>query len=149
MPDKPPANPFKTSRSFEFELTDFDEARKSLDEAPEGLAEAAAALEPDFWERRRRKSLPTDRALNGVAIEWVLALPIALRPMGLCDRYPRVANAIAEAWPIFELRRSMLDSLLEDKRGRRQGFPPEVRSEIETLRCVLPADIADFAPPAP
>jgi hypothetical protein len=145
MPDKPPANPFKSSRSFEFELTDFDEARKSLDEVPEGLAEAAT-FEPDFWERRRRKSVPTDRALNGVAIEWVLSLPIALRPMGLCDRYPRVANAIADSWPIFELRRSMLDSLLEDKRGRRQGFPPEVRSEIETLRCVLPDDIAGFTP---
>ena len=42
--------------------------------------------------------MPTDRALAGVTIDWVLRLPEALRPQHLMDQMPRLANQIALAW---------------------------------------------------
>jgi hypothetical protein len=118
--------------SIEFELTDLENARQALDELPEGV-DKLPMLTPNYWEQRRRKPLPSDRALQGSTIDWLLKLPVSLRPSELCDRYPRAANALATAWPGSE-RAAVLDELLSDRRGRRRGFPPEVRSELEALR---------------
>jgi hypothetical protein len=57
-----------------------------------------------------------------------------LRPHALCKRFPRVGNALAVAWPQAEARAALLKDLLHDGRGRRAGFPPEVRREIEALQ---------------
>jgi hypothetical protein len=121
--------------SIEFELTDLENARLALEELPDGV-EKVPMLAPDYWEQRRRRPLPTDRALQGSTIEWLLKLPAPLRPRELCDRYPRAANALASAWQGSE-RAAVLDELLNDRRGRRRGFPPEVRSELEALRYAV------------
>ena len=120
---------------IEFELTDIADARRAHDTLPEGV-DKLPALAPDYWEQRRRKPLPTDRALNGATIDWLLKLPLSLRPRELCDRYPRAANALAAAWHGDE-RAAVLDDLLSDRRGRRRGFPPEIRSELEALRYAV------------
>jgi hypothetical protein len=58
-------------------------------------------------------------------------------PQTLADNFPRIANTI------FELRddrvklTQYLDSLLNDTRGGRQGFPFSVLMEIQNLREVL------------
>lgn len=121
--------------SIEFELTDLENARLALDELPEGV-DKVPTLAANYWEQRRRKPLPTDRALQGATIDWMLKLPVALRPRELCDRFPRAANAVAAAWNGNE-RAAVLDDLLTDHRGRRHGFPPEVRSELEALRYAV------------
>ncbi len=125
----PVASPFG---AIEFELTDIDDARRAHDALPEGV-DKLPELALNYWEQRRRKPVPTDRALQGVTIDWMLKLPLSLRPRELCDRYPRAANALATAWCTSE-RDAVLDDLLSDRRGRRRGFPPEVRSELEALR---------------
>jgi hypothetical protein len=52
-------------------------------------------------------------------------------------RYPRVLNRIATAWSRpAELERALNDLLL-DARGNRQGFPPEVVTELASLRDYL------------
>jgi len=121
--------------SIEFELTDLENARLALEELPEGV-DKVPTLAANYWEQRRRKPLPTDRALQGATIDWLLRLPGSLQPRGLCDRYPRAANAVAAAWGGPE-RAAVLEELLSDRRGQRRGFPPEIRSELEALRYAV------------
>jgi hypothetical protein len=121
--------------AIEFELTDLENARLALEELPEGV-DKFSMLAPNYWEQRRRRPLPTDRALKGSTIEWLLKLPVALRPRELSDRYPRAANAVAAVWHGNE-RAAVLDDLLSDRRGSRRGFPPEVRSELQALRYAV------------
>lgn len=118
--------------SIEFELTDLEHARLVLEELPDGV-DKVPQLASNYWEQRRRKPLPADRALQGSTIEWLLKLPASLRPRELCDRYPRAANAVAAAWQSSD-RAAVLDELLSDRRGARRGFPPEVKSELQALR---------------
>lgn len=118
--------------SLDFELTDLGDARRALDLPPDGLIEAQQ-MAPDYWTARRRSAVPTDRALTGEAMDWVVHLPAELRPIALCEGFPRVANAIAQAWAIRAHCESLLASMLTDKRGRRRGFPAEVQLEIERL----------------
>jgi hypothetical protein len=119
--------------SIEFELTDLQDARLALEALPEGI-ERLPQLASNYWEQRRRRSLASDRALQGSTIEWLLKLPPSLRPRELCDRYPRAANAVAAAWKDADERVAVLDEMLSDRRGNRRGFPAEVTSELKALR---------------
>jgi len=134
MTDMSASNPSTEPGSIDFEPTDLEHARLALEELPEGVGKVAS-LAAGYWDQRRRKALPTDRALQGSTIEWLLELPAALQPRGLCDRYPRAANALAAAW--HANRAAALDELLADRRGNRRGFPPEVRSELQALRYAV------------
>lgn len=119
---------------FEFELTDFASAREALDDASiELAAEAARPADPSDWVKRRRPLVPTDRALSGETIDWMLRLPAALRPHRLADSYPRLANQIAAAWGNRERCMRALSGLLHDSRGGRRGLPFEQRREVEAL----------------
>jgi hypothetical protein len=122
----------KDTDSLPFEITDLASARAALDELPAGVGRLGPRA-PD-WSARRRKLGPSDRALQGSTIDWMLALPPSLRPKELCERFPRVANGLAAVWHDPVRRHAMLADLLEDRRGKRAGFPPRVRAEIEALR---------------
>lgn len=92
---------------------------------------------PDQWESLRRTPRHNDEALTGTTRLWLRRLPPGRRPQRLCVLYPRVANAIAWQWrdpvPCLEL----LDDLLTDRRGGRQGFPKLVAMELRRLRDAL------------
>jgi hypothetical protein len=126
-----PKLPF-ASGAIDFELVPVDAARAAHDELPPGV-ELLPTLVPDYWVPRRRKPGPSDRALTGATIDWLLSLPATVRPKLLCEKYARVANAIAAAAPGAG-RLAAIDALLVDRRGNRGGFPAEVRYEIEQLR---------------
>jgi hypothetical protein len=128
QPQKPPA----PLDALEFEITDFDDARRSLDELPAGV-QAVQRLTPGYWEQRRRGALPSDRALTGTAMDWIVALPPPIRPHSTCEQFPRVANAIAESWEDVPLCTRVLDHMIHDYRGGRRGFPPTVQSELNSL----------------
>ena len=128
QPPKPPGPP----GSIDFELTDFEDARHVLDDLPPGVAEAKH-LQPGYWEEQRRKSVATDRALTGAAMDWVIRLPPALRPHATCEQFPRVINAIAAAWPDVAYSRQVVEHMLNDYRGGRRGFPEAVRRELAAL----------------
>jgi len=127
--------------ALDFELTDISDARHALDELPAGLS-TAQTLQPGYWLERRRKPTATDRALTGAAIDWLIGLPQALRPTNTCERYPRIVNAIAESWKQPAERDALLDSLINDRRSQRAGFPLPVRLEIEALHAALRAGTA-------
>lgn len=122
--------------ALEFELTDLDDARRALDELPPGIG-AAQAIGPGYWQGRRRPPQPTDRALTGAAIAWMLGLREDLRPRELCERFPRLANALAVVWPDAAQRQRALERLVNDERGQRAGFPHAVRMELELLYGVV------------
>lgn len=122
----------KPPDSFEFELTDFDQARQALDELPPGVGEVAC-LAPGYWEGRRRKTVPSDRALTGFAIDWLIALPGDVRPKVLCDKFPRLVNQIAACWSERMHAVDALKNLLTDDRGGRRGFGAEVEVELQRL----------------
>jgi hypothetical protein len=126
-PQKPPA-----PDSIDFEITDFDQARQVLNDLPPGVGRVKT-LEPGFWEQQRRKPTPTDRALTGAAMDWVIALPPPLRPHATCEHFPRVVNAIADAWADTAFSLQVLDHMINDYRGGRRGFPPAVQHELIAL----------------
>lgn len=119
--------------AFEFEITDFDTARQALDELPAGIAEIQR-LKPGYWEARRRPAEPTDRALSGMALDWLSNLPPTVRPARLAERYPRLANQIALNWASGMRCAETFDDLLVDRRGGRHGFPYEVEIELRGLK---------------
>jgi len=131
--------------ALEFEVTDLGDARHALDDLPAGIGRAET-LKPGYWEGRRRASRPTDRALAGATVEWAIALPAEVRPRELGTQFPRLANAIAAAWPNQELAIATLDKLLIDERGGRRGLPQSVQAELMRLQDFLVRGTASFEP---
>jgi len=128
QPPKPPPPP----GSIDFEETDFDSARQALDELPPGLAEVKH-LQAGSWEQQRRKPTPTDRALTGPAMDWVIGLPPALRPHATCEQFPRVVNAIAATWADSAYSLQVIGHMINDYRGGRRGFPESIQRELHAL----------------
>ena len=133
MPSLTPSPKSGSPDSIDFELTDFDEARHALDELPAGVREVHR-LAPGYWEQRRRGPVPTDRALAGTTLDWLLRLPPRVQPRHLAERYPRVVNAIASTWGDRQRSVAVLDDLIVDHRGGRRGFSPDVDAELHALR---------------
>lgn len=98
------------------------ETRSVADEAKE----AAEKL-------KRRKGAPMDAPLPRT-FTWIAKLPHDVQPIELLRSYPRIANLIASAWEDREATHQYFDELLQDRRGSRKGFPPEVMVELLALR---------------
>lgn len=136
QPEKQSTSPDSLRREdgFEFELTDIEDARRTLDDESLSQFDVATVMSPEHWTRLRRGKLPTDRALTGRAIDWLLALPPALRPQCLSRQFPRITNALAEVWDDPEPCQAAFERLLCDGRKGRKGFPREVHDELSALR---------------
>ncbi len=80
-----------------------------------------------------RRAVPLDRPLPAT-LRWLVGLPAAVRPLALLQRFPRIANRLAQAWTDEAALAECFDDLLYDRRGGRQGFPPAVRRELTLLR---------------
>jgi hypothetical protein len=131
---------------IEFELTDIGEARAAHDLPPPGLVEASR-LQPDYYQKRRRAPLATDRALTGCSLDWLMQLPPMLRPDAMCERFPRIVNSISESWHDTEKALDVFEHLLSSRRTGRRGFPTDVLREIEML-CEHRVTLASM-PPSP
>jgi hypothetical protein len=85
---------------------------------------------------RMLRSLPNprDKSLSSLAQAWRDQLPAGLRPDALCESYPRVANRVALCWPDPALVMTLIDDLLDNRRGARKGFPQAVQRELGRLR---------------
>lgn len=108
------------------------------------LEEAKAALHSDPFQQPVVKPAPpkhvreapaeSSAELTLAAFKWLAGLPRDVRPHALGRRYPRIVNRLAEIWQRPVQCERFLDELLLDKRGGRAGFPPEVASDIATLK---------------
>jgi hypothetical protein len=84
-----------------------------------------------------RKARPLDLLLP-VTQRWAESLPDSTKPHRSMEKFPRIANRIASAWRDEQACLAVLDDLLVDRRGGRQGFCPFVQAELlqlRTLRC--------------
>ena len=136
-PPKKPSTPLPSTwqdEGLEFEITDFGEARRILDDESISQFHVETVASPAHWKRLRRATVPTDRANNGRAIDWLLSLPPSLRPEKLSSQFPRIVNALAEVWHESGECQAALDKLLGDGRAGRSGFPREVQDELIALR---------------
>lgn len=131
-PNPPPKYQPAAADTFDFRAVSLDSARAALDELPSGVARVLEAV-PGYWQKNRRAALASDRALTGRAMDWTVALPQNIRPLVTTERYPRIINAIAEAWLDTKERSQLFDHLLNDRRVGRRGFPIDVEREISAL----------------
>ena len=78
-----------------------------------------------------------DVELSPEADDFFRTLPGDVYPQALVDQYPRIANAIAELRFDKEKLDNYFQSLLNDSRGGRQGFPFAVLMNLQNLRDTL------------
>lgn len=138
--------PFNPSGLIEFEITDVADARKEADKP--AVIVALEKLLPGHWDEQRRPATPTDRALTGKAIDWLLALPANARPKALSEQFPRIANHLADHWHDLGGTQLALMRLLADERGGRKGFSLQIEQEIGRLAAHVQA-LLDNAPTEP
>jgi hypothetical protein len=80
-----------------------------------------------------RKARPVEYMLPAT-IKWFEALPPEIRPVILAAQYARIANLIAQQWNDDKACRAYFEELLTGRRGKRRGFPANVRRELWVLR---------------
>lgn len=119
---------------FEFEKVSVADARKALEDGGPAAHASTQAPAPAAgqWDAKRRTG--AEETLSPETSAWIGTLPANVRPKQLALRYPRLANRIGETWraPLHCLH--LLDGLMTDDRGGRQGFPLAVATELATLR---------------
>lgn len=68
---------------------------------------------------------------------WKLVLGVeSLYPKKLEEQYPRILEKIVKLWPTPQIEEFFME-LMVDERGGRQGFPPEVATEVYYLGKVF------------
>ncbi|HEV8314188.1 MAG TPA: hypothetical protein VGQ23_14060 [Burkholderiaceae bacterium] len=85
------------------------------------------------WARVRAPARMRDAELSMKARNWLERLPDEMRPRELCTRFPRIANQLAACWDDIGLIDHLLQDLLIDRRGGREGFPAEVIKDLALL----------------
>src|SRR5207344_2150427 len=98
---------------------------------PSTTERSPLALSSGPHERRRLQ--PLNQQLPSTT-KWVANLPAEVHIPALLQTFPRIANALARLWEDDVGLGEYLDELLIDRRGGRQGFPPEIEHELVLLR---------------
>jgi hypothetical protein len=124
--------------SIPFEKVTVEEAKAKL--KADNPAPAVAASD-DKW-KLQRNAQDAKQELTDRAFAWLAQIRKEARPQALARQYPRIANRFAELWASPAQCERYLDELLLDQRGGRQGFPPEVASEIVTLKAYFLTHVA-------
>lgn len=131
---------FSPSGRIEFEYVEL--------EPPKPKAEAQAAkpvdetmdndpLSINFGRKKDHKPTAAERMLAGPTIDWLVAFPADARPKTLCERYPHVANRLAQGWSQSARSLAAVRELAEDKRWGGIGFPGAVQLELQRLVSLL------------
>ena len=82
--------------------------------------------------------------LNAAAADYFRSLQGLKFPQALADAYPRIANTIFDLKDDQLKLRSYFDSLIEDTRAGRHGFPFDVLMDIQELRETMIGDVNQF-----
>jgi len=117
------------SKLFSF----FSKRRGVAAQAPQTPAKPREEWSASEWARVRAPARTRDAELSKKARNWLERLPEEIRPRELCARYPRIANQLAACWADVGLIDHLLQDLLIDRRGGREGFPAAVIEEVALL----------------
>lgn len=94
-------------------------------------------LSINLGRKKDHKPAAAERMLAGPTIDWLLAFPAELRPKALCERYPHVANRLAQGWTHVARSRVAVQQLAEDARWGDIGYPGQVQLELQRLFDLL------------
>ena len=94
--------------------------------------QASAGPRQDWTEQRKARA---SEILLPRTTRWIATLPVDFQLTATAKAFPRIANELAALWSEQEELTGYLDELLVDRRGRRQGFPARVLSELHALRA--------------
>ena len=94
-------------------------------------------LSINFGHQKKRRTASIERVLSGPAIDWLVSFPMELRPKSLCDKFPFVANRLADQWKDRDSALQSLQVLAADGRWGTVGFPIVVQAELQRLLQVL------------
>ncbi len=90
-------------------------------------------LSINFGRDKSHKPAAAERMLAGAAIDWLIAFPMEARPKALCEKYPHVANRLAQQWNDAPAVQQSLQALVDDARWGSAGFPAQVQGELRRL----------------
>lgn len=119
-----------------FDLFKAKTGRRKRSASPSTLGPAARALRN-----------AQDDSLSPAAHAWVRSLPVSLRPLELCNVYPRIANRLAAAWDDLAQTHDVFNDLLVDHRGGRKGFASPIAAELLRLQALHERRLQEQAPP--
>lgn len=123
---------FRPSGSIDFEpLEPAAVAREVNAPADDGIERDPLSI--NFGRQKEHKPSSIERMLAGTTIDWLVAFPAASRPKALCDRYPHVANRLAQDWSQPARSTQSLQLLIDDERWGSAGFPAQVQGELQRL----------------
>jgi hypothetical protein len=137
--------PFRPSGMLEFEPVSIAQARAVANRLPGGI-EAILERTPHGWEKVREPLDPEHLRLKPSTVDWLRTLPEYAVPIETATAYPRLVNCIAESWADRDELEAVWDSVFNDGRKQRRGFPVKVRSELETLRALATGPTAPKTP---
>ena len=82
--------------------------------------------------------------LKAEAADYFRSLQGLKYPQALADAFPRIANAIFDVKDNKLNLRNYFDSLIEDTRTGRHGFPFDVLMDLQDLREAMIGDVNQF-----
>ncbi len=112
--------------SLPFEKVSVEDAKKVLE-----VGAAPRKAEERDW-RWARKWTPPE-PLRDATSKWLQNFAPECRPTDLPQAYPRIVNRLCELWQDPESCERYFVELLNDRRGKRQGFPEGVQAELKML----------------
>lgn len=131
---------FSPSGHLEFEYVEIEPPM------PKQVAAAAVPVDEtidtdplsiNFGRKKDHKPAAAERMLAGPTIDWLVAFPNDARPKTLCDRYPHVANRLAQGWTHVARSMVAVQQLAEDPRWGGVGYPAGVQLELQRLLKLL------------
>ena len=123
---------FRPSVSIDFEPLEPAAVAKEVNAPPDdGIDRDPLSI--NFGRMKDHRPTSIERMLAGTTIDWLVAFPAALRPKALCDRYPHVANRLAQDWSHPARSTQSLQLLADDPRWGSAGFPGQVQGELQRL----------------
>ncbi len=131
MPNQP--FEFRPSGIVEFEQLEPEAVAQAMKESAEDGPDADP-FSINFGRAKDSKPTLAERMLAGTTIDWLVAFPNELRPKALCERFPHVANRLAQGWSDRRHSLQHLQELAEDARWGGTGFPAQVQGELQRLQ---------------
>lgn len=128
---------FSPSGHIEFEHVEVEPERANTAAAPVDETIDHDPLSINFGRKKDHKPAAAERMLAGVTIDWLVAFASDMRPKALCERYPHVANRLAQGWSQAARSLAAVKQLAEDARWGSVGYPAQVQLELQRLHKLL------------